>query len=63
MPTIGTIRPGDPGETPTELRTRALKTRGHAADFTHDAAGPRMLAFAAELEARATALEAAPAKV
>ena len=59
MSIIGTIRPNNSSETPTELRSLALKARGHAAQFTDDAAGSRMLALAVELEARATALEAA----
>ena len=47
-----------PIENPTDLRLRALRVRDHASNFARDVAGPRMLALAVAMEARAAALEA-----
>ena len=46
----------DPIENPTDLRLRALRVREHASNFARDVAGPRMLALAVAMEARAAAL-------
>jgi len=56
MAIIGSIRPADQGESPDELRNRALIIRGHATMLWRDEAVPQWLQLADELEARAAAL-------
>jgi hypothetical protein len=42
---------------PDELRERAARVRQHAATFMHDSVGPKLLAYADELDALAKAIE------